>query len=135
MYYYQMNKPIDELKFNEPYAGFEQDGEIYLWSVKNLWEQSANLEIFDYEIAQFNGYDKDVWFGNHESPTLLNILKHYKKIENANFDKPIIISNNGTVLDGVHRICKAYLEGRKTIPAVKFENDPTPDKIIKASPR
>lgn len=123
----------NELKFDEPYAGFEKDGEVYLWTVRNLWELSTNLQKFEYDISLFNGFDKDVWFGQQQVPTILNILKHFKKIEQANFDKPIIISRDGIVLDGVHRICKAFLEGRKTIPAVQFENDPMPDKVIKQS--
>jgi disulfide oxidoreductase YuzD len=72
---------------------------------------------------------QDVWFGNQQKPTINNVLAHFKKIEKADFEYPIIISSEGIVLDGVHRICKAYLVQRKTIPAVRFADDPEPDKI------
>lgn len=84
-------------------------------------------------MASFNGFDKDVWFGTYRIPTLNNILKHLKKIETATFDHPIILSKDGVVLDEVHRICRAHLDGRKTIPAVKFEEDPEPDRKTSAT--
>jgi hypothetical protein len=96
--------------------------------VNRLWQLSKNLPIFEYEVASFNGFDQDVWFGNQQKPTINNVLDHLKKIEKADFEYPIILSRDGIVLDGVHRICRAYLDGRKTISAVKFEIDPTPDR-------
>lgn len=113
--------------FKEPFVGFEQDGEIRLWLTKRLWELSKDLPVFEYEVASFNGFDKDVWLGSQHKPTVNKVLEHYKKIQNADFRYPIILSQNGVVLDGVHRICRAHLDGRKTIPAVQFEVDPTPD--------
>ena len=121
-------KNIPAFDFKEPYTGFEQDGEIHLWLVSRLWHLSENLPIFEFEVASFNGFDQDVWFGNQQKATINNVLKHLKKIEKANFEHPIILSQDGIVLDGVHRICRAYLDGRKTIPAVKFEIDPMPDR-------
>ncbi len=116
---------------NEPYAGFEQDGVRYLWQMRRLWELTKSLPVFEYEVVSFNGFDKDVWFNSLRNPTLHNILEHYKKIENATFKYPIIISQEGIILDGIHRICRAYLDGKKTIPAVKFSQNPEPDEKIK----
>ena len=120
---------IPNFDFKEPFTGFEQDGEIRLWLVQRLWQLSKDLPVFEYEVASFTGYDQDVWFGNQQKPTINNVLEHFKKIEQAEFEYPIIISSEGIVLDGVHRICRAHLDKRKTIPAVKFEKDPEPDKI------
>ena len=33
-------------------------------------------------------------------------------------------------MDGGHRVAKAYLEGRTSIRAVRFEVDPEPDRFI-----
>lgn len=118
--------PIFDIK--EPFAGFERDGEICLWLVSRLWALSKDFPVFEYEVSSFNGFDKDVWFNSQHKPTVNKVLEHYKKIENAEFKHPIILSQDGTVLDGVHRICRAYLDGRKTIPAVRFEVDPVPDR-------
>lgn len=120
---------VTKFDFKEAFTGFEKDGEVRLWLVQRLWQLSKDLPVFEYEITSFNGYDQDVWFGNQQQPTIHNVLAHFKKIEIADFEYPIIISSDGIVLDGVHRICRAYLDQRKTIPAVRFVNDPEPDKI------
>ena len=32
-------------------------------------------------------------------------------------------------MDGMHRVCKALIEGRETITAVQFGQDPEPDYV------
>lgn len=49
---------------------------------------------------------------------------------NANYTKyPIILDNFGQVADGWHRICKAILDGKKTIKAYRITEMPKPDII------
>ena len=36
---------------------------------------------------------------------------------------------DGGLMDGGHRVAKAWLEGRATVKAQRFEQDPTPDWI------
>ena len=40
---------------------------------------------------------------------------------------PIILSTDGRVMDGMHRVTKALLEGRETIEVVQFSQDPEAD--------
>lgn len=115
--------------FGEPFVGLERDGVLYLWITRKLWALAVRLPTFEYDVASFECFDKDVWFGSQNEPTVNRVLEHYKKIESADFKFPIILSHDGKVLDGVHRICKAYLDGRKTVPAVRFEEDPEPDRM------
>jgi hypothetical protein len=42
---------------------------------------------------------------------------------------PIILSNDGRVMDGMHRVCKALLQKHNEIEAVRFIEDPEPDYI------
>jgi hypothetical protein len=42
---------------------------------------------------------------------------------------PVILSSDGRVMDGMHRICKALLQGLDDIEAVRFVEDPEPDYI------
>jgi len=42
---------------------------------------------------------------------------------------PVILSSDGRVMDGMHRICKALLQGQNDIEAVRFDHDPEPDYI------
>ena len=40
---------------------------------------------------------------------------------------PIILGDDGRVMDGMHRVARALLEGRVSIQAVQFEEIPEPD--------
>ena len=106
------------------------NGKKHKWYADRLWDCSKNLEIFEYEISSFKGFDEDFWFGDRIKPTINEVLKHHQKILNADYSYPIIISEDGLVMDGVHRICRAYIEGRKTISAVQFTQNPEPDQIF-----
>jgi hypothetical protein len=37
-------------------------------------------------------------------------------------------------MDGMHRACKAFIEGKETIKVVQFINDPEPDFIDVKNP-
>ena len=41
--------------------------------------------------------------------------------------RPIILGADGRVMDGMHRVAKAILEGNATIKAVRFLKEPDPD--------
>jgi len=73
-------KLVFEFDDKELIAGFERDGEVWLWKTKRLWKLAKDLPTFQYKIKDFKCFDKDVWFGLHDKPTLTNILKHYKKL-------------------------------------------------------
>jgi hypothetical protein len=57
------------------------------------------------------------------------MLEHVKLIDEADPSFPIILSASGAVMDGMHRVAKAALEGRIEIEAVQFEVDPEPDHV------
>lgn len=42
---------------------------------------------------------------------------------------PIILFKDGRVMDGMHRVCKALLNGLSEIEAVRFVEDPEPDYV------
>ena len=44
-------------------------------------------------------------------------------------EHPIILGPTGDVLDGMHRILRAFVEGRKTIAAVRLSEVPPPDRV------
>jgi disulfide oxidoreductase YuzD len=47
--------------------------------------------------------------------------KDFKRIENADLEYPIIVTNNDEIIDGVHRLTKAHLKNIKTIKAYVFD--------------
>ena len=49
--------------------------------------------------------------------------------DGADLAFPIILSADGAVMDGMHRVAKAVRLGREDIDAVQFERDPEPDHV------
>ena len=56
------------------------------------------------------------------------MLWHFKAVVAADLDCPIILEEDGDIMDGRHRIMKAMYEGRDTIKAVRFDANPSPCK-------
>jgi hypothetical protein len=59
------------------------------------------------------------------------MIEHMQMIDEADYSFPIILSSDGRVMDGMHRVAKALLEDRTEIEAVQFEQDPEPDYLNK----
>jgi hypothetical protein len=55
--------------------------------------------------------------------------EHARLIDEADLIYPIILAANDEVMDGRHRLAKALREGRATIDAVQFTEDPPPDYV------
>jgi ADP-ribose pyrophosphatase YjhB (NUDIX family) len=79
-------------------------------------------------------YDTSVWgYGNRRlSPMMvLNdpmfdhvVIKHMSKIRSSNLDKPIIIrSRDSKIIDGYHRVTKAFLIGKEKIKAFVVQEE------------
>ena len=71
--------------------------------------------------------DEPFWFGHDDVPTCRAIAEHARLIEATDLSYPIILSSDGRVMDGMHRVCKAVLLGHLAITAVRFTTDPAPD--------
>ena len=122
------------IDIEEKFVSLERDGQICVWLTKRLWALAADLPVFEYKVSSFESFDNDMWFNDQHKPTVNKVLEHYKRIETANFEHPIILSHDGSIFDGVHRICRAHLDGRATVPAVQFKTDPEPDRRIEIYP-
>ena len=64
-----------------------------------------------------------------ERLTWHGMVEHMKLIEEADLSFPIILSRDGDIMDGRHRVAKAAWQGRTEIEAVQFERDPEPDHV------
>ncbi len=63
----------------------------------------------------------------YEKITLREMVMHMKAVQSADLEKPIILDEDGELMDGRHRLMRAMLEGRPTIKAVRFDENPLPD--------
>lgn len=92
------------------------------WNVARLHQLAAKLPEFDAPIHCLNLWTK-------YEVTLRDMLMHIRAVENADLNYPIILDEDGVIMDGRHRIMKAILNGMTTIKAVRFDKNPAPCKI------
>ncbi|MFW1811795.1 hypothetical protein ACG9HX_10705 [Acinetobacter ursingii] len=104
------------------------DHDTYIWDVHRLVALSKNLKIKKVLLSQIIELNEAYWFPD-EYPTTLQILEHIQLIEQADLTYPIILSADGRIMDGMHRVAKAKLQGDLKILAVQFEKTPVPDFI------
>lgn len=103
---------------------------IDAFDVRRLIELSRHLPVRMIDPCQVAELDEDHWyFHSTERPTPRSITEHAKLIVDSDISYPVILDSSGRVMDGMHRICKAVLDGVTQIPAVQFEQDPVPDFV------
>ena len=94
-------------------------GRLY-WSVPRLFELAKNLTVMDVPLDHLSLYY------TYKELTLREMVMHMKAINEADLDKPIILDEDGELMDGRHRLMKAMFYGHKTIKAVRFDENPSP---------
>ena len=97
------------------------------WWTERLWQLVADLPEIEVTIDSITEFDLNCWF--REAPTCREVAEHARRIFAADTSFPIILAADGGLMDGGHRVAKAWLEGRATVKAQRFEQDPTPDWI------
>lgn len=101
---------------------------FYAWDVDRLVELSKKITPQQVPLSAIKELDENYWFGGKgDNPTCRAIVEHFKLMTETDLTFPIILSPNGRVMDGMHRVCKALIEGNKTISVVQFKRDPEPD--------
>jgi len=103
---------------------------LMAWDVFRLIALSKDFEIVEILLSDIRELDEEFWYVFGEcKPTCRNIIDHANLINNADLSYPIILCSEGGVMDGMHRVCKAVLNGKKTINAVVFSEFINPDFI------
>jgi hypothetical protein len=101
-------------------------GRTLIWDVRRLVELTRHYPAKEIPLSSIAELDECFWF-ERRSPTCREVALHAKLIAETNLAHPIILSAEGRVMDGMHRVCKAFLENRRTISGVQFERNPEPD--------
>jgi hypothetical protein len=98
------------------------------WDVDRLIELSSGLPIREIALDSIGEVDTVYWFSAGSSePTVRNIVEHFRLVQEVDSSHPVILGVDGRVMDGMHRIARAMLEGRTMVRAVQFETYPEPD--------
>ena len=112
----------------ERHSHLTAQGRAY-WLTERLWAAAKRLPVREVAIGDIAEFDQDCWFGAAHAPTCRAVAEHARRIEAADLSRPIILAADGRLMDGGHRIAKAWLMGRATIAAVRFAVDPAPDYV------
>jgi hypothetical protein len=103
---------------------------LQAWDVDRLVALTKDLPRFRIELAAIVELDEPYWFSSGaRDATCRAVIEHARYIEEADMSFPIILSSDGRVMDGMHRVGKALLEGAGSIVAVRFEHNPEPDYV------
>jgi hypothetical protein len=104
-------------------------GKVYKWHVPNLLAAAEGLPVRETTTDSFD-LNVDAWFGEACPPTIANVVAHMKRIRSADLNEPILLSAEGHVFDGLHRLAKCRLEGVEFIKYRQFDVNPDPFEII-----
>ena len=88
--------------------GFSSMTKTYVWEVGRLIKLSTELKPFDKPIDSFREWGFWVW---ETDITLDTLIEHIERIQDADLTKPVILTADGWIMDGAHRLVKARLEG------------------------
>jgi hypothetical protein len=103
---------------------------LLAWDVDRLIELTADLPRCQVPLMAIRELDEAYWFGGEQDkPSCREVAEHARLIQQADLSYPIILSADGRVMDGMHRVAKAYINGLQGIEAVRFDVDPEPDYI------
>lgn len=95
----------------------------HTWSVPRLFELSRNLPVMDVPLNHLSlNYQ-------YQNLRLRDMVTHMRAVLDADLSKPIILDEDGELMDGRHRLMKAMLTGIDTVKAVRFDKNPSPDRV------
>ena len=94
------------------------------WIISKLIEAAKDLEPFDMPLMGLN------IFSLVEIASMSDFVGHMKRVMEVDLSYPIILDEEGFIMDGRHRVAKALLEGRTTITAVRFDETPPYDFTV-----
>ncbi len=95
----------------------------YIWSVPRLFELSRSLPVMEVPLGHLNMYYL------YEDLTLRDMVMHFKAVQDADLSYPIILDEDGDLMDGRHRMMKALFTGAETIKVVRFDKNPAPCRV------
>ncbi|MBL8661348.1 MAG: ParB/RepB/Spo0J family partition protein [Candidatus Odyssella sp.] len=123
-----MNTPTERILYGEA----RPDGSIPYWRMATLWTAAAGKPAVELPIETLGVLDAVVWFGGPKDvqPTVRKVAERARDIFAADLAFPIIVTKSGEVLDGAHRIARAYLAGVAALPAVVIDGYPPPDGFV-----
>ena len=102
---------------------------LLAWDVDRLVMRTKQFPRIQIPLTSIRELDEAFGSEHEGALTWRGVIEHVRLIQEADLSFAIILSADGRVMDGMHRVAKAVLLGRATIEAVQFANDPEPDYV------
>ena len=99
----------------------DEDGNV--WKTKSLIEHSKDIPVRIFNLWDISLDEVLRW----QLTTVHDYCVHYTRVKNADLTVPIILRDDGYVMDGWHRVIKAMVTGVKELPCRRFKVNPPPD--------
>ena len=106
------------------YNFWPSDDGVDAWDVDRLVELSRDLPVRQVPLTSIRELDTAYW---SQPLSVREVADHVRLVGAVDLAYPIILAADGRVMDGMHRVVRALLEGRSTIAAVRFDVQPEPD--------
>jgi hypothetical protein len=111
---------IPEMSFGE--SQYKRGSKVWKASTLYLFAKAKEYPTFNFPLAAANLSDKAF-----DADNLAQFIFQCKRVDDCSLEHPIILDEVGQIADGYHRVCKAILEGKETIKAIRLEEMPTHD--------
>lgn len=122
----QVRRQTDVVR--KQYHFWPGDQGIDAWDVDRLLILSVGLPVEEVPLSEIGEIDSVYWFDDRrQTATVRSVVEHVQLILAADLSYPIILGPDGRVMDGMHRIARALLEGRGSISAARLPTIPPPD--------
>ena len=92
------------------------------WSIPRLIQLSKDLPVMELPLDAMNLAAIEYKYLNARG-----FVMHMNAVMQADLSYPIILDEDGEIMDGRHRIIKALYTGELTIKAVRFNINPKAD--------
>jgi hypothetical protein len=111
--------------------------EEWIWNVPMLWAAAAKAVASGAARIQFRPlrelprFEALSWSKGPITEEELD--EHLERIRIADLELPIILSANGDIMDGLHRLAKAILMHHESIKVIQFSMTPPPDQKVQTT--
>ncbi|WP_096527715.1 hypothetical protein [Candidatus Nitrosoglobus terrae] len=103
---------------------------LLAWDVHKLIQLTKDLQADEIQLSAIHELDAPYWYDSEgDISTCRSIADHMRLVQVSNLAYPIILYPEGRIMDGMHRVVKALLEGHNVIWAYRLPKLPNPDYI------
>jgi len=111
---------FDDVDVSSNYYSCSKDGgPTKCWFAETLWRYAEGLTPKTVDIKPF--------LAENWALSPFHYEEERERVEKADLSYPIILSCDGRIMDGYHRLARAFLLGHTSLLVVQFTEDPPPD--------